>query len=163
MALVSGGFRGSVTLVDNGRNTTTKQYELKATTLAAAVTDMADIVTALDAVTNAVIVSYNVSQVFVEDALALPAAGVQIEEQALITTTIVGDPLKSASFTIPAPVAAIFVGTSGENADIVNTENALFDAYFSVFQLNGQAYISDGESALAAKKGRRIHKASRRG
>ena len=163
MAIAAAGFKGTLTVVDNGRNSTTKTYMLKSANIGAAITDMADIVTAFAAVSDAAIVGYTVQALFEEGALALPASGVQLEDTALITCTIVGEPLKSASFSIPAPKPSIFVGLSEENANIVNTENAAVDAYFSVFQLNGQAYISDGESAQTMKKGRRVHRGSRNG
>lgn len=163
MAIVADGFKGTLTLVDNGRNSTTKTYMLKAANITDALADMADIVAAFSGVSGAAVVGYTVQAQFIENALNLPASGVQLEDTALITCSIVGEPLKSATISIPAPKPAIFVGLSDEDSNIVNTASAAVDAYFSVFQLNGQAYISDGESALNMRKGRRVHRGSRRG
>ena len=163
MALTASGFKGTITIVDNGRNSTTKSYALTAATVADAVTDMAAIVAAFSAVSDAAIVSYTVQSLFEESALTLPASGVQLEDLALITCSIVGEPLKTASLTIPAPKPTIFLGLSEDAADIVDVNDAALDAYFSLFQLNGEATLSDGEAALTIRTGRRIHRGSRKG
>lgn len=163
MALAAAGFKGTMSIVDNGRNNSTKTYDLTAATIADALTDMAAIVAAFVAVSDAAVVSYTVQSLFEEGSLTLPASGVQLEDIALLTASIVGQPLKSATISIPAPKPAIFLGTSDEAADIVDVNDVALDAYFSLFQLNGEAYVSDGESALALRTGRRIHRGSRRG
>lgn len=163
MAIAAAGFKGTMTIVDNGRNSTTKTYSLTAATVAEALTDMAAAVAAFAAVSDAAIVGYTVQAVFEEGALSLPASGVQLEDLALITTSIVGQPLKTASFTIPAPKVTIFLGTSEEAADIVDVNDAALDTYFSLFQTNGVATISDGEAAQTIRSGRRIHRGSRKG
>ncbi len=163
MAFVANGFTGYITLVDNGDNTTTKSYALTSADAAAASTDIAAIATALTAVTDAVIVSYGATAVFVNDAVVLPASGVKIADQALVTVSIVDEPIKSGTFTIPAPKPGIFVATSGSNANVVDLADTAFAAYLAVFQTGGEATISDGETADIAKSGRRVNRASRRG
>lgn len=163
MALVADGFTGYITLVDNGSNTTTKSFMLTSADAATASSDMAAIVAALTAVTDATVVSYGATAVMVNDAVSLPASGVQVEDQALLTLGIVGHPTKSGTLTIPAPKPAIFVATSGKNANVVDLANSALVTYIALFQSSGKAYISDGEVAAAAKEGKRVHRGSRRG
>ena len=163
MAYNLDGYTGYVTLIDNGSNTTTKSFKLTSSTAADAATDIGAIVAAMVNVTDAVVVSYGATAVYVNDSVALPASGVQIEDQALITVSIVGHPTKSGTITVPAPKPGIFVATSGENANVVDLEDAAVEAYIGLFQADGEAYISDGEIADLAKKGRRVHRGSRRG
>lgn len=163
MALVSNGYWMVITLRDNGGNDTTRTYQLTSTTDAESVTDAAAIITALNAVTDAVIVSWHTYEGFVEDAFAYPASGVEIENLALLDFDIVDHPEKSATHTIPAPAPAIFVATSGAGANIVNTAHAAVVAYAALFQTGGEALISDGEVAQTLVAGRRIHRKSRRG
>lgn len=163
MAYNLDGYTGYITLVDNGSNTTTKSYNLTSADAASADADIAAIVAAMVSVTNAVVVSYGATAVYVNDAVVLPASGVKIEEQALITVSIVGHPTKSGTITIPAPKPSIFVATSGENANVVDLEAAAVETYVGLFQADGEAYVSDGEVADTAKKGRRVTRASRRG
>ena len=163
MAYVLDGYTGYITLVDNGSNTTTKSYKLTSANAGDAATDIAAIADALVDVTDAVIVSFGATAVYVNDALSLPASGVQIEDQALITVSIVDHPTKSGSISIPAPKPGIFVATSGSTANVVDLADAAVTAYIAIFQTGGEAYISDGEVADTAKNGRRVHRGSRRG
>src|SRR5688572_26853416 len=129
MALVSSGFVLRVVLIDNGANQVTREYDLVAADMAAAETATTAILAALDAVTDAVIKSYTVGEQYVEDALTLPASGVQVENIAEVVLQIVDDPLKKAVISIPAPVAGIFVATSGTGANIVDVNDAALITY----------------------------------
>lgn len=163
MALTSAGFWLSVTLVDNGNNETTKRYQLNSADADAAATDSATVLAALAGVTDAVVRSYFFYENFVEGSFAFPAAGVQIENQALLDFNIVGHPEKTATLTIPAPKPAIFVDTSGAGANVVDTSDAALITYRDLFRTGGVAYISDGEVANSLVRGRRIHRHSLRG
>src|SRR5664279_379361 len=164
MSLVVGGFRGEVSLIDNGGNVTRRTYDLTAADIDGANTDMSTIIVpAVVAVTDAKVIGYSVASVFVESSLTLPASGVEIENLALLDLSIVSHPEKTATLTIPAPKPAIFVATSGDGANVVNPSNAAVLAYGAIFEASGQSYISDGEVALAIVSGKRIHRASRRG
>lgn len=164
MAIALQGYRGYMTLVDNGGNETTKTFQLReATDFELAHSAMLSIVTALTALTNAKVKTWGTTRVMAEEALVLPASGVQIEDQALLTVTIDGKPNKSATLTVPAPIPAVFVDTSGEGANVVNTAWATLNTYVNCFKSTGQAFISDGEDVGALFKGRRIHRKSRRG
>lgn len=165
MALVAGGFELFVTLVDNNANTSTLSYQLTAENYADAVTDSATVIAALNAVTEAAIKSYNISSRYVENALVLPLAGVQVENRATVVVQLASSPLKRASFHIPAPDPALFMGTSGEPSRIVDTTNTDLRAYSGLFQATGVATISDGEvvgvyPAGGIIRGKRTHRAS---
>lgn len=168
MALTSTGYWLNVEFVDNGGNRSSKTFQLRQSA-----TDPADYVSALGdatavvasvvAISDAVVVGYHVSQQFVEDALALPAVGVQIENQALLDFAIDNNPFKSATLTIPAPKIGIFVGTSGVLADTIDVADAALVTFVNQFKSGGIVYISDGEDADATaplKSGRRIHRRS---
>lgn len=164
MAYVSQGFTAYITLADNGNERSTKSYQMRAATYAAAITGIDSIVAALDAITQSSIVGYGVTHVFADDAFAVPTdTGVQNENQALVTVGIDGSPLKSATLTIPAPVNGIFVATSGANANVVDVLDADLLAYTNLFKASGAAFISEGEDLSVLKEGRRIHRGSRKG
>lgn len=157
MAFVSTGWRVTFSLMDNGGNITTKTYELTSADATEAATDTATILARLTAVTDCEIVSYHSYEQFEEDTVAYPAAGVQKENQALLTFDIVDNPLKKATHSIPAPKQAIFVGVTGPNANIVDTADADVIAYRQMFQAGGQCFISDGEVAFTLISGKRRH------
>lgn len=163
MALVSVGWRGNVTLLDNGGNQTTKSYELTGTDATEAAADMTAILAALGGVTDALVLGYTFGEAFAQDSGAFPASGVEIQNLALIDTSIVGELTKTATYTIPAPKPAIFVALAGDGANVVNTVNAAVVAYQAIFATGGHATISDGEVAANIIGGRRIHRRSRRG
>jgi hypothetical protein len=163
MALVSNGFWLVVTLRDNGGNETTKTYQMVAADADTAATDAATVITALNAVTDAVIVSYFTYERFIEDAFAYPGDGVQVENLALLDFDLVDHPEKTATVTIPAPNIGIFVASSGSGANVVDTSDAALIAFRDLFRTGGQLLISDGEVAESLVRGRRIHRKSLRG
>lgn len=161
MALVEDGFELVVQLADNGgKPYGQKTYDLvddDPTTVAAVATS---ILGKLTAVTDSVVAGYSINQKFINDALTLPASGVQNENQAIITATIVGQPNKSASVTIPGAKIAIFTNTSGKGANIVNMGNTALQTYLGIFDPTGgnEAFISDGEQIVALSgSGKRRH------
>lgn len=161
MAIVSEGYELVVNLADNGgKPYGQKTYALVDTdpeTVPAVVTS---ILGKLAAVTDSVVAGYRLAEVFVNDALALPAAGVQNENQALITATLVGRPNDSASISIPAAKIGIFTNTSGKGANIVDMSDTALVAYLGIFDPTGgnEAYISDGDQIVALSgSGHRRH------
>lgn len=163
MAFVSGGFWSSISIADNGGNVTTKTYELDAADAAEATTNHAAVLAALTNVTDGRIIGHFWYEKMVQDTPTLPGAGVQIEDQALLTFEIAGNPLKSATHTIPAPKIGIFSAASGSGANVVDLANTAVIAYRSMFQGAGECFISDGEKAERLKAGKRIHRKSRSG
>jgi len=161
MALTSVGFRLIVDLADNGgKPFGQKSYDLvdtDPTTVGAVATS---ILGKLNAVTDAVVAGYFLGERFVEGALTLPAAGVQNENQAIITCPIVGHPNKSATVTIPAATIGIFTNTSGKGANIVDMSDTALGDYLGIFDptAGNEATISDGEQIVAlAGGGKRRH------
>jgi hypothetical protein len=154
-----------ITLVDNGGNETSKSYELQSADAAAAATDSAAIIAALNAVTEAVIKRYSINHVFVENALVLPASGVENQNQAILTVQLASDPTKTGTLVIPAADPDIFAAASGENANIVDTGDADVNTYVELFTSTNEAYMSDGELADPGLsfKGVRRHVKSRYG
>lgn len=156
MAIVADGLQLVVALADNGgKPYGLKTFDLVVTdpTLAGAV--VTSILGKLNAVTDSIVAAYSLNQKFVEDALALPASGVQNENQAIITSPVVGEPTKSATITIPAANIGIFTNTSGKGANIVDMGDVALLAYLGIFDPTGgnEAYISDGEQIVAAAGG----------
>lgn len=162
MALVSDGFWLYVTVADHGDNQSTLSYQMdpaNTADFAAALANAAGLIADLDAVTNSVIIGYRVEEVFYEDAIALPAAGIENEDKASVTFRIDGTN-KKGNFKIPAPVSAggtnLFIGTSGASANQVNTQQATLQAYADNFRTAGGFLISDGEKLDQVLVGKRI-------
>jgi hypothetical protein len=153
----------AVTLVDNGRNETTMRYQLQSADAAEAATDAAAVIAALNAVTDCVIKSYQIEHRYVENALVLPASGVEIQNQGIITVTLASDPTKSGTLVIPGIVPGAFVAASGDNANVIDTGDADINTYVDLFTATNEAYISDGELATLSFRGVRRHVKSRRG
>lgn len=162
MALVSEGFFMEVLFEDNGGNVTRRTYDLVAADSAGAASAATAILAAIANVSDALVKGYRLGQKFGQDSGSFPAAGVQIENLALLITQLETFD-KTATYTIPAPKAAIFTATSGAAANIVNTSNAAVAAYHALFQASGVATLSDGEVAGGLQKGKRVHRKSDRG
>lgn len=152
-----------VQIADNSGKTTKKTFELQSADAAAAATDSAAVLAALNGVTAGVVKSYSINQVFVENALVLPASGVENENQALLSIRLASDPTKYASVAIPAADPGIFVSASGAGANVVDTSSGLVNAFVGLFSAGNEAYVSDGELADPALdfSGKRRHVASR--
>jgi len=153
----------TVLLVDNGNNKTLKTYDLQGADLAAATANAGIVLTALAAVSDAAIKGYNIGSRFVNDAFVFPASGVHIEDVALLTLSLTGDPTKYATTAIPAPKSTMFQGTSGAAANNVKADKAEIIAYWELFKSASEAYLSDGETAAIYVAGKRIHRGSNRG
>jgi len=148
MAIADKGFFLDVDFADNGgKPYARREYQLVDTdpaTVGAVVTSMiAKIIAASDSHVSA----YRLVHLFVEDALTLPASGVQNENQLIFTAPIDAEPTKSAFFSIPAAKPALFTASSGKGANIANMSNGALLAYAGMFDpaVGDEAYISDGE------------------
>lgn len=173
MALVSKGTFLNVVLADEAGNKSTMQYALTYTTLALLSTgvtagDITAVLTALNAVTDARVVSYSLGQAFAEDADFYGASGSEVENVALISAKVdSATPGKVVSMRIPAPVIGIFEAAQGEGKNIVDVSDADLQTYLTLFD-SGVITISDGEhiedpTTVGNFKGKRIHRASRNG
>lgn len=158
MALVSGGFEGSITVADNGDNRSTLSYQFDPATtpdFATALSGMAGLVTDLETIIEGEIVGYRVNQIFFEDSIALPPSNVENENKASVTYRIDGTN-KKGTLKIPTPVPGIFVGPSGASANQVDVTDLDLQAYADNFRTAGQFLISDGEKLDQLLVGKRI-------
>lgn len=163
MALVSAGWRMTVSLADTSFDITTRTYELRGATAADAATDALGILTVLDPVTDCQIVGYELTEKFEESVISLPGGNVKTTDQALVTVNIAGMGTKKASFNIPGPNVGIFQAAVGTGNDIVDLLDAALVAYSDVFKSTGEAFISDGEDLGSMYYGKRISRGSRTG
>lgn len=160
MALTSVGFVLNVDFADNSGDVVTRRYPLVAGAVYADVLTYAvDLITDLEALTDAQIIAYNVTERFEVSALALPAAGVQNENQIILTAAIAELPLKSATLTVPAPVIGAFVAPTGPGANVVNTGAAVVTNFLANFAGGtGKFTVSDGEQIDTSDvRGKRRH------
>jgi hypothetical protein len=167
MALVADPVKISVQVVDTGGNTSRKVYPTNlavvAGSIAAIETARDNLVTALEDVTEAVVLKTGILIGETEDT-ALFGAG-EIENQANIVVNLATQG-KKAVMSIPAPVDGIFVGASGPNYNIVDPTDAAVLAYLALFETGGDFTLSDGEQlddTTPFNYGKRIHKASTKG
>jgi hypothetical protein len=83
-----------------------------------------------------------------DDAFALPTrAQAEAGEYAILVTSILGDATKTAVVNLPFPkdtALLVYVSTSGEDSNKVNTGSSELAAYMANFA-SGAAFISDGE------------------
>lgn len=161
MAMVDAGYKLTVDFADNGgKPYGSREYFLvqdDPDLVGAVVTSM---LTKITNATDAVIAGYTLGRRTINDALALPAAGVQNENQLYFTAPIVGDPFDSASLSIPAAKIGLFTNTSGKGANIANMASAVLQAYVGMFDptVGNEAYISDGEQIVSLSgSGKRRH------
>lgn len=159
--IVQDGFELVVSFADNGgKPYGQRTYDLVQTdpTLVGAV--VTSMLAKITAATDSVIAAYSVNEKFINDDLALPAAGVQNENVLRFTAPIVGDPTDSATLTIPAPKISLFTNTSGKGANIADMGDAALLAYVGMFDptVGNEAYISDGEQIVSLSgAGKRAH------
>lgn len=165
MALVTDGWELTIQLADTSGSISSLTYNLIAADQAAATTATADIIAALNAVTDSVIANYRLAEVFVEDAFALPADA-ENRIKASMTVTLAGLGQKKAVIRIPAPVDGVFVAPTGPGYDEVDGSAAIVQTYVDLFKADptGVATLSDGEhvSADTTINGARTTQTSRR-
>jgi len=172
MAFVATDPRLVVEFMDSGLNKTTRTYGLKPGYIVAATDTLTDIlallstaITAIGGMTTAEITGYSIVFPVLENAVTTPGAGVEIENTAELVLRLSTPGTKSASVNVPAPPDSIFVTTTGDGRNIVQapSEDASVNSF--VNWLIANATVSDGETLAAAPfvRGRRVHKASRKG
>jgi len=163
MALTPVKWLAEVGIADNSGDIAPRFYEAPYATFAdfaAFQLSFNTLLTALNNMTAGAVASHRLTLVTVEDALTLPLSGVENENQAFLSGKIVGDPLDSATQSIPAADPAIFVSTSGPGANVVNTSAGAVTTWIGLFDQAGPGpwTISDGEYWEAATvKGKRRH------
>jgi hypothetical protein len=165
MAFAAGRFGLIVSYMDNGANVVTREYIMDET-----IADYADAVTAAGAIltdiiafTDAALPQYRVFQSFEEQALVIPASGIQVENTASMTMLLVAAGSKKGNVNMPAPKAGVFVSASGPQANDVNTTAAVVTNLVDNFIAAGKFTISDGEKVSRILDGKRVHKKSSKG
>ncbi len=146
MALVAGRWKLHFDIIDGtGKISTLSRVLIAADADEAAAAATAHMTLFL-AVSDCKIIAYTVGQQYEENALgALPAVTVLNPVQAVISASILDQPSKFASLSIPGAKIGVYAGTSGRNANIVNVQALIVTNYLDDFTEAGHCFISDGE------------------
>lgn len=173
MTLVHDKFVLNIQLADQAGNPASLKLDLNYADWAALNTavgagDIAQILTDLDAVLTAAIVGYTVGEKFVDDTTKYGTGGSEVENLALLTCGIDGEIGKYATLRIPSPGDGVFEASTGPGRNIVDTTYTPLLTWLEHFSADGECLVSDGEQisdpAVAGNfKGKRIHRASRKG
>lgn len=183
MSLVKLSYLGIFELRDEAGNKSRKAYSLVGATHATALTNAGTILTDLNAVTDALVFSYSVSERYAEDTLLYGAAGSEVENIAEIICPLevaAGEPVKYFAERIPAPNIGIFQGTEGPEKNLVDLtdaalisylENATDETGYGTPGPDAITLVSDGEKIKPDNtndrpfitSGKRVHRASRKG
>jgi len=167
MAFVGANFGITVTFIDSGSNTASREYMMDdtITTFDLAETAATAAIPQIQALSDAPIASYRVFQVKEEAALVLPLT-VQIENTMSLTYQLVLAGNKKANLNVPAPKISMFVSATGPASNTVNvdeTTNTVLATFTDLFQAAGKFTLSDGEKSSRILSGKRVHKKSSRG
>lgn len=168
MALVSNGWWVTVTVADNGNNRGSYDFQCDpavvtdSATAAAAATSL---IAALNDVSNGVVAAYSIAERFRENALALPASGVELNAKASLSLVKVSDGLTgNFKLSMPTPAAGVvFVDASGGGANVVQTNSALLATFLDHFRAGGAFLWNDGDKMGLLLKGKRIGAKSNNG
>jgi hypothetical protein len=156
MALVSHHFEVVAQFTESSGKSVSRTYVAAddVTDFAALAVNWAIALPIVNGATDSVLSSYSYKQVFVEDALVLPADA-ENNDQAFMTAKIVGDPLDSGTLSVPAAAIGMFVAASGKGRDVVNTAvGSLAYNYAQLFGAPGLNWtLSDGENIDLATLG----------
>lgn len=166
MALGFANWKLVIKWVDSGGQNTTTTVDLLADD-AAAITAVEGAATAIIAAYNGasdgVILGYDLTKQYVEDALTLPATA-QREMKAIINANLEDKPLDVGRIVVPMPNNGLFVAASGANNNIVDSGDAAVNALLDLYKTTGGvAYLSDGDTVddtTPFRSGYRRHYAS---
>jgi len=144
----------TITVQDRNMDYVTLTYELRATNEIEAEAERTAIFTAFDAVSQAVIVGYGLSQRFVNDSIGIPAAG-EVEVKARISYQL-KDSFHKGTFDIPAPKETVFLALTGKQNKVVDVAKTIVTDYADLFRAAGSAYIGGGGSLEYLLEGRKV-------
>jgi hypothetical protein len=168
MAFADAAFGMTVTFIDSGSNTASREYmmdDAQVTTFAEAQAAAVAAIPIIQALSDAPIASYRVFQNYNEAALVLPLA-IQIENTMSLTYQLSLAGNKKANINVPAPKITMFVSSTGPQSNVVNTNaatNVPLDTFSGLFITSGNFTISDGEKTTRILSGKRVHRKSSRG
>jgi hypothetical protein len=173
MSLAFSKYNLSIIVRDAGTGRSKLNFDIQALTIETASFTASAIVSEVQALTNGKVVSWTISETYVENATFLGNAGSQVENQAQVMFRLVeADGAKDqwGILRIPAPIDALFLGTSGDKYDILNPDNAALQTllaryYGGITGLNYTLLASDGQAAQDPSvagnvKGGRVHRKS---
>lgn len=162
MAFAPEGYFVWFEFIDSGYDTFSQTYPLTATTDADAETEALTVVTDWLAMSDAQLLRYHWYQDIVEQTVA-PTAGSQVENQALLSYAVVGEPLRRATVSIPAPKITLFSAPTGPGSNIIDTGDSLITTFNGLFLAGGELTFKDGNIAESLIEGKRIHRRSKKG
>lgn len=157
MALVNQGFTMNVQLVDSGNNKSSLRYTMDTAVVidhAGALTAAALIITDILAISGAFITGYSVDTVFRDSSIVLPADE-EIEDKASFSFTM--DNGKTGNLRMPAPVPAVFLGTTTELRNQVDLGATVVTDYMDNFRSVGPLFVSETDKLVQLVRGKRIH------
>jgi len=163
MALVFQKYRLTVTFIDTAGEKVKRSVILTSPDDINAGSAALGIVTAYEAVSDAKIAGYEITKIFVENALSLPAAA-DNRDVCVVSAPIAGRPNKRGWYSFPAPKDTMFYGTTGPDANIAKMSQANMLVLLKVFASVanggwGTGLLSDGETiTLQDAAGERQHR-----
>lgn len=163
MALAFSHFEITLALADKGGNVSHKTFVCNPANVpdyTGADTARTWLHTNYPNLTNGVVISSRLQEVFQETAISL-AAATENENKALISVQLNGRVEKS-NLEIPQAKDALFLGSSGAAYNQVDITNTALLAFVSQYHTTGYFFISDGESVAlnpngGILSGKRIH------
>lgn len=154
MALAHEKFTLTVKLLDVGRKSTSKEYDLIAEDAEEAATAADALLSDLNGVTDLTITGYSINDVWADSAAVAPTILTAKRTNVLeLVVQLSSSPLKTARLKIPGPLDSLFVGVAGTaNYNVAKLDAALLLAYTDNFRAGATptATISDGENMANA-------------
>lgn len=156
-------------LVDSLGKHTTRTVEMAngapgTETVEAAVQRAAAFWTEFDPLTLSALANMSVTLNYRQSDLIIPGAGINADN-AEVGLPLVSRPNVYGTFAIPSPASAIFVSSTGTNANNVDPADVDVQAFMALFGATGGFFISDREHMIdwddALFKGKRVQRRSR--
>lgn len=163
MALSFQKYRLTITFIDTAGEKVKRSVQLIAANDAEARGVSIGIVTAMQNLSDAKVSGYEITIIFVENALTLPAAA-DNKEVVVFSAPLAGNSAKRGWFSVPAPAGFMFYATTGNNANIANMNHVTVLQLVKMFALVADggfsaARLSDGETIkLIDLAGERQHR-----
>jgi hypothetical protein len=150
LALIHSHFEVVVSFAETSGQAVDRTYVAgpSITTIAELAASWAIALSKVVAMSDSVVAGYTYKDVFIQDALTLPASA-ENNNQAIFTGKIIGAPNKSGTVTVPAIKPSLMVSPTGKGYDVVDTGDAVVIAFVNMFDsavADGDWTISDGES-----------------
>lgn len=117
-----------------------------------------------DPLTLAALANMSITLNYRESAVTIPGAGL-VADNAELALPLVNRPNVYGMFAVPAPASAIFVSSTGTNANNVDPADADVQAFMGLFASGEDFFLSDREHVIpfseALFKGKRVQRRSR--